>query len=294
MSEATEFFYLKELASWANVGWLVALLLGLWGVMLGIGKFGRSEILFLLCGSVVIAKLAHDWLKNRTKVRLVVNIVLFLAIIASEFFTMRWTDVLSAETVRQQQRLAQLDQIPKLQTQINNLTQNQSIESARATQELEDMRGDNKSLKQSIEEKDATLASIAKKQYELNFAPQIVVTVSTPTGDSGAIMNNGKASVVLSQLMENDVVQQIPKQNIAQGASAGIKLIDSAMKRIISSASLDPITNDVRLTEHLSAIIETQNRRFYKVPFSWTFIVKDGKIAGGFIADEPITETKPQ
>jgi hypothetical protein len=59
--------YIEDLVSWLGIAWIIAFLAGLWGAMLGIGKFGLSEFLFLLCGAIILGKAGRDDARQKPK-----------------------------------------------------------------------------------------------------------------------------------------------------------------------------------------------------------------------------------
>src|SRR5687767_4631017 len=48
-----------EFFSWSNVGWYVALIVGIWGALMGTGDYTPANILFTLSVLIAIGKWAH-------------------------------------------------------------------------------------------------------------------------------------------------------------------------------------------------------------------------------------------
>ena len=113
--------YLADLLSWSGIGWITALLIGLWGVMIGIGKFGLSEVFLLISGAIVLMKVGVETLQHQKLRRWVVLAVVLLFIVLAESEAIRWTTDLSRDAEDQQKRLRQLDDIPLLKGQLNEL-----------------------------------------------------------------------------------------------------------------------------------------------------------------------------
>lgn len=276
--------YLGELSSWVNIGWLVALLVGLWGVMIGLGRFGLSEIIFLLCGGIAVAKLIYEAVTDRTRARITVCAIFFVVIIAAECWTLRWTNGLSIESSEQQNRLKQLDKIPELTKQLEDLKQQEAIDQAKAQQQVSDIGHDNKELKDSIEKKDAVLAAIAKEQLDLNFAPEVVITTGD-SKDSLYIVNNGKTNIVLYGLSINGMtVRGITfPETIAPTANARFTVGPDNEKIILAM-------NQPQVSFEGVANLRAGNNKQYAMGFTVSFNAKDGAITKSFITDHSIVE----
>ena len=74
-----------DLLSWTVIGWLVAVLLGVWGVLLSIGSFGLSNAVFAIGELLALGRLTADL---RGKPRLFANYVFVLlgALVAVAFY----------------------------------------------------------------------------------------------------------------------------------------------------------------------------------------------------------------
>ncbi len=95
-------------------------------------------------------------------------------VVSTEYYVLHWTNNLAIEAGEQQKRLAQLDQIPTLNHELNAMRNDNSIAQARAQQQVSDIGQTNDDLKASIEKKDAQLATIAEKHMPfLTFASSI-------------------------------------------------------------------------------------------------------------------------
>ena len=226
--------YVKDLASWLGIAWIVAFLAGLWGVMIGVGKFEISEFLFLVCGAIVLIKVGHETMRHRTKKRLIALIACLLIVSLTEYGVILWTGGLSVEAQEQKRRLSQLDQIPTLTTQLDDLKNAEKIAEAKSQQQVDDIAKENRDLKASIDKKDAALVQIAKEQYSLNFFPQVLASTEGKI-DEVQIINNGKTNV---DLYEIDV-EKVPQDTktvpalIVQGARVGFQL--SEQQKVLNS-----------------------------------------------------------
>lgn len=285
--------YIEDLVSWLGIAWIIAFLAGLWGAMLGIGKFGPSEFMFLLCGAIILGKVAVETMRDRTLRRFVVLALVLLGIALLEFYVMRWTNGISVEAGQQKERLKKLDDIPGLQSQLQALKQQQIIDAATSKQQVSDIGHDNKDLKGSIEKKDAILAAIAKEQLDLNYVPEITITASD-TKDTIFVMNNGKTNVVLNGF-EIDTMSvggdKLP-QTIAPTTSTRFRAEEQNEKSILAQAQQG---NLAVVSHDGTAYLRTQNKKNYSLGFSINYAIKDGAIEKVFIVDHSIVEiTKPQ
>jgi cell division protein FtsB len=285
--------YIEDLVSWLGIAWIIAFLAGLWGAMLGIGKFGLSEFLFLLCGAIILGKVAVETMRDRTRSRFVALILVLLAVASLEFYVMHWTNGLAVEASQQQDRLKKLDDIPGLQSQLQALKQQQIIDAATSKQQVSDIGQDNKDLKGSIEKKDAILAAIAKEQLDLNYAPEVTITTND-TKDTIFVMNNGKTNVVLYGFdidMMSVGGEKIP-QTIAPTTSTRFSAGEQTEKNILATAQQE---NLATVSHDGTAYLRTQNKRSYSLGFSINYAIKDGAITKVFVVDHSIVEiTKPQ
>jgi hypothetical protein len=280
--------YFRELSSWVNIGWLVALIVGLWGVMIGLGKFGLSEFMFLFCGAIAIARLIYEAVTDRTRTRIIVCMFFFVAIIVIEYYTLRWTNGLAVEARAQEQRLSKLDQIPTLTSQLQEMQEQQKIDRATSKQQMDDFGQTNKDLKSSIEEKDAKLAAIAKEQLDLNYSPEVLVT-SNDTKDNIFITNNGKTNVVLYELeMDGTEISDVKiPETIVPTASERFTAQDKAKETVLMRAQQQ---NTAQISFDGTAYLRTENKKKYSLGFTVTYEIKDGAITKMFVTDHAIND----
>lgn len=287
--------YVEDLVSWLGIAWIVAFLAGLWGAMLGIGKFGLSEFLFLLCGAIVLGKVAFETMRDKTRNRFLALIIVVFTVASLEFCVMHWTNGLAAqvkqeekETREQKAKLAQLDTLPD---QMQAMRNEQAIEQAREQQKMDDIGSDNKDLKGAIEKKDALLAAIAQHQY---FSPQIVVASVGPS--EIRITNNGQSTIVILRMIDDGSVQTYfpTPDSLAKNSYAGFTYSPARKSVLVSRAQYDPVTMDYRTSVDASLLIQTEDKKNYTISFTVTFLIKDGDISNSFVHQNPTVEITPQ
>jgi hypothetical protein len=111
--------------SWNSVGWVVALLIGVWGVLLGIADYRDADAVLAASITVACVKWGHTtnlFKRSRRPVAFLVGVTLA---ITAAITLVRWTHRLALNTAEDKGRLAQLEKIPDLNNQIRALkTQN--------------------------------------------------------------------------------------------------------------------------------------------------------------------------
>jgi hypothetical protein len=112
---------LQDIVSWTAIGWIIAVLLGVWGVMIGIGRHTFAHVLAIIGGLGFLLKLIAD-------LRLTHPFVLIPALVctaALEVAAYYWTRSLAreaaSETAKQRTFQDQLNTVPKLQEQLETL-----------------------------------------------------------------------------------------------------------------------------------------------------------------------------
>jgi hypothetical protein len=279
--------YVDDVVSWLGIAWIVAFLAGLWGAMIGVGKFGLSEFLFLLCGAIVLVKVVSETMRDPTRKRVIALVICLVVIASVEFLVIRWTNGLAVEAKEQQNRLKQLDKIPGLTQQLADLKQQEIVDQTKAQQQVSDIGKANNDLKSSIEKKDAVLASIAKDQYALNFTPQVTV-YSQDSPDTVIAVNNGKTNVIIEQWIIDGEVTQLPFSGpsmLIPSANISFMLGDEGKANIPRRAA-----GADRFGVECSITIRTQDKKLYSLPFTWVFRMKDSAVASSFTIPHPIVE----
>ena len=145
------------------------------------------------------------------------------------------------------------------------------------------------SLKGSIEKKDVILAAIAKEQLDLNYAPEIVITM-IDSKDTLYVVNNGKTNVELYGMSVNGMTVEgkgFP-ETIAPAANVTFTAGDQNERTILAM-------NQPQVSYEGIANLRTSNKKQYAMAFTVSFNVKDGAITKAFITDHSIVELpKPQ
>jgi phage host-nuclease inhibitor protein Gam len=276
---------------WVDTPWTVAALLGAWGVMIGIEEFFLANVFMVLAGISCTARLAKDCFQHRRR-RWLPFFVRLAIIVAVVRVDIHLTGKKKASSE------AKAGEIPRLNKEIEDLNktiQDQSRElsgaQGRTDQHVSDIQEENKRLRASIDKKDAALVSLAKQQFALNFAPQVD---AVNEGDPNVlkIVNKGKYAIDLLELRRDGVAQSgaHTPHSIIQGAESAFAINSGLKAEIISKAASNEQTNDIRTRIEFSALIQTRDKKLYLVPFTWTFIVKDGAITRSFATDHPIVE----
>jgi hypothetical protein len=285
---------------WVDTPWVIAAVLGIWGVMIGSEEFLLANLVACIAAILAAVQLAREtliWTRRRHTLPFVFGLLAVIALVGSAFW---WTGRQKSTSEAKSTQLSKLSQIPQLQKTIQNMTkseqnaaQTQAVEQGKLEQKVSDIGADNKSLKTSIEKKDAVLAQIAHDQYALNFAPQIAVMTSD-FKDQVAFVNQGKTNVMLSDVNCAQTyfyiggIRKVPAQ-ITPNSNMGITLIADRLKDIVLIAPHYP---DGEVPVECTASIETLDKKHYLLPFTWFFVVKDNSISRCFAVPRAVTEVK--
>lgn len=121
MEDQSQSLSWADLLSWNGVGWDVALLIGVWGALLGIGHYFLADLFFILAVLLFCLKWGHftNIFTPRRRTGLF-SIGISFALILT-LGTIVWTSKQAKEAWEEKQKLSQLDLIPGLQQQINDL-----------------------------------------------------------------------------------------------------------------------------------------------------------------------------
>ncbi len=285
---------------WIDTPWVVAAMLGIWGVMIGIEAFLAADIFASAAAILVGVALAKEtliWTRRRRTIPFVVGLLLVLATMGSDFW---WTGHQKTTSETKNAQLAKLDQIPQLQQTIQSMTkkeqeasQAQAVEQGKLEQKVSDIGDDNKRLKTSIEKKDAALAKIAQEQYALNFTPQVVIE-TRDTADQLFLQNNGKTNIEM-QLPHcdnlNPLVRLNPEQPslVAPNSYIGYILNDSGKQTVLAYVLTHP---DGRIPFSCQVDVVTLDKKHYSIAFTLTFIVKDNAITKSFGVTNQMVEVQ--
>ena len=167
----------------------------------------------------------------------------------------------------------------------------QEVEQGKLEQHVKDIGADNKSLKTSIEQKDAILAKIASDQYALNFTPQI-----TPeTDDAPAqvkFVNLGKTNVMISDVNCTQTYFTIKKmkESSSQIAPNSFVVVEEGEVTKGLIVKVTPTYSDGKVPLECTVSIETLDKKHYLLPFTWMFVVKDNSISRSYAIAHTVTE----
>ena len=110
--------------------------------------------------------------------------------------------------------------------------------------------------------------------------------------ESVNIVNTGKTSVTLYEIQVDGSIEEhahLP-QLIAQNTFLQISITDQRRQWVLLKTTRDNVTNDDRISIDCSFSVETDDKKKYLVPFTWTFIVRDGAIVRSFTANRAPVE----
>ena len=127
----------RENLSWDKVGWLVALLVGVWGTMLGDGHFYIADVFLIVSATVscvYLGQVTNILSANRRWIHFTIGIVILIALVVK---ILMWTRNQSHVAYDDSQNLKQLHLLPGLHQQIIAL-QGQNISTAAALQKRDD------------------------------------------------------------------------------------------------------------------------------------------------------------
>ena len=285
--------------SWIDAPWTVAAVLGIWGALIGIEAYVLANCAASLAGILAAVRFGRDtliWTRRRRTSPFVLGLLGLATLLGFDFW---FTSHQKAASEEKSHQLAQLGQIPELKNTIAAMTENermtataQAVEQAKLEQRMMDIGDDNKRLKSSIEKKDAVLASIAEKEYSLNFEPRLTVTTNEER-DRVTIQNGGKSNIEVELPLCLGQYRLIPSGEqptlIAPTSSATYRMSDIGNALILAEAKSHP---DGRAHYECETAVTTADRKKYKLPFTWTFIATDGKITRSFAMPHPIEDVR--
>jgi hypothetical protein len=112
---------LLELFSWTGIGWAVALFIGLWGAMVGVGQFIPAYIFGGLAWLLCVLKWGHATHINEKRRKIWAFSLGLVVLFAIAVWTVKWTIDRAADADRQAANLAQLREIPSLKRRVDRL-----------------------------------------------------------------------------------------------------------------------------------------------------------------------------
>jgi hypothetical protein len=285
---------------WVDTPWVIAAVLGVWGVMIGSEEFLLANVAVCIAAILVAVQLAREtliWTRRRHTLSFVFGLLAVIALVGAAFW---WTGRQKASSETKSAQLAKLGQIPQLQQTIQDMKQSeqdtakaQAMEQGKLEQQVKDIGADNKSLKTSIEQKDATLATIARDQYALNFTPQIVPQ-NDNSQDQVKFVNLGKTNVMISDLNCTNTYFKIAKMKESPGQIVPNSWLSAAIAADTKDFIVKVVLNfaDGKVPLECSVSIETLDKKHYLLPFTWMFVVKDNSISSSYSIAHAVTEVK--
>ncbi|HSR08970.1 MAG TPA: hypothetical protein VLM42_17635 [Bryobacteraceae bacterium] len=125
---------LEDLLSWNSIGWWVAILVGVWGALMGTGDYDVANVFFAFAVVLFVIQLgkATGVLRRPTTIRIVLFSLGAICAVIVFVIVMRWTKHKASEAENQRQQLGRLGLIPNLNLSVATLQK-----------ELQDSRLDN-------------------------------------------------------------------------------------------------------------------------------------------------------
>lgn len=268
--------------------------------MIGSEEFLLADVAACIAAILATVQLAREtliWTRRRHTLPFVFGLLAVIALVGAAFW---WTGHQKASSEAKSAQLAQLGRIPGLENTIKKMTADeqeavkaQAAQQARMEQKVSDIGADNKSLKTSIEKKDAVLAKIARDQYALNFTPQVAL-MTYDFKDKVAFVNLGKTNVILSDVNCTQTYLTIGKMKespsqIAPNSNMGVTEGADTLKAI---ALIAPNYPDGKVPLECTASIETFDKKHYLLPFTWIFVIKDNSVSSSYAVARAETEVK--
>lgn len=286
---------------WMDTPWVVATLLGAWGVMIGIEAFTFANTFMVIAGLAFVFRLYKDTIQHppRRKSVFILGVLIAVVIICADVYFSKLKRQ-SLETKAQEipglksQISALQTKLGDLRTQLGMQDSERKVDEGKSEQKLDDIKQENGDLRKSVETKDAALVSIAKDQYALNFFPQIAIS-SNGSIDTMAVQNNGKTNIESYRLVlfGVDVPDASVHQTIAPSSYSTYTLSSDGKKHVMEQAGLTGGESSFVGTLYLM----TLDHRLYTMGFKWTFEVSQGNITKSFITNYaivPESESKPE
>ncbi len=107
-----------EIISWNSVGWYVALLIGVWGALMGIAVYVPADIFFTLAVIVLVAKFGHALQMHTSQRKTTTFSILVVIGIVSIAAMVVWTNKKAHAAAMEEARLKNLDKIPGLESKV--------------------------------------------------------------------------------------------------------------------------------------------------------------------------------
>lgn len=275
---------------WADIAWTVAVLLGIWGAMIGVEEFTLANAFMILTGVICLSRLIKDCFQEgeRRWVLFIAGLALICAVVAVDIVLTHRKQ--KSSEAREQEIPALQREIGGYQKTIENLSRQLQHSQVSAAQKIDDIQAENKSLRKSIEQKDAALVSIAKEQLDLNYAPEILVTTYN-TLNTLSVVNSGKTNIELLEITLSGMHPGGPAlpETISPASNGSFTMdehIESSIVARLSQQNIDHIDFPGSL------VIRTMDNRRYSMNFTVTLWVKDGKLTKCFATDGPIMPAK--
>jgi cell division protein FtsB len=142
-----------DFTSWDVVGWCVAILVGGWGALVGIGQYYWGDVVFFFAIALACAKWGHFTgihTHNRHILVFLLGVAIALAIVSAMIM---WSRKEQRAAILRDQQLAQLNLLPQLQEQVKKIPQLQN--------RVEELEGQVKTDTSGLNEKQDTITKLA-------------------------------------------------------------------------------------------------------------------------------------
>jgi hypothetical protein len=162
--------------------------------MIGIEAFTLANVFMCLAAASCIRRLFRDTIYStpRRIAVLAIGVLILGSIVSADI---QWTRKKKLASEERSKEIPGLQQtIRDLQATVDKQNLQLNAAQAQSDQKLNDIEGENKGLRHSVETKDAALVAIARQQYALNYAPE-VATIYDATAEQMEIINKGKTNI---------------------------------------------------------------------------------------------------
>lgn len=111
----------KEVTSWNSVGWYVALLVGIWGALMGVGQYYLADLFFSFAIILFCVKWGHFTQIHNLNRRRLLFLTGVIPAIALMVVTIVWSRSQERDAKKRETELSRLSLIPGLQDQVNKI-----------------------------------------------------------------------------------------------------------------------------------------------------------------------------
>jgi hypothetical protein len=107
--------------SWSDAGWYIAVLLGIWGALMGTGDYDLANKFFVFSALVFLVKLGHVAQLHKESRKTLPFLLGLFCTAGLVIMTWRWTTHKASDAEAQKAQLARLDKLPELQKEVDRI-----------------------------------------------------------------------------------------------------------------------------------------------------------------------------